>query len=61
MSERCTIPRVQSDGIDQWHGREGVLWYYRELAAAFTIDNPVVRDLRAAVTELDGIVRAPSS
>jgi GTP pyrophosphokinase len=36
-------------------GREGVLWYYRELAAAFTIDNPVVRDLRSTAAELEGI------
>jgi (p)ppGpp synthase/HD superfamily hydrolase len=33
--------------------REGVLWYYRSLAAAFSIKNPVVDELRRVVDELD--------
>jgi (p)ppGpp synthase/HD superfamily hydrolase len=34
-------------------GREGVLWYYQALAqGAFTIESPVVDDLRAAAAEL---------
>jgi GTP pyrophosphokinase len=33
-------------------GREGVLWYYAALAAAFSITNPVVTELREAAAEL---------
>jgi (p)ppGpp synthase/HD superfamily hydrolase len=33
--------------------REGVLWYYRSLAAAFNIENPVVDELRRVVDELE--------
>jgi (p)ppGpp synthase/HD superfamily hydrolase len=34
-------------------GREGVLWYYEALAAgAFTIESPVLDDLRSAAAEL---------
>ena len=48
-------------------GREGVLWYYGSLAETFTLDNPVVRDLRAAAAELtalcsvEGVVRRGES
>lgn len=33
--------------------REGVLWYYRSLAGAFSIKNPVVDELRRVVDELN--------
>jgi (p)ppGpp synthase/HD superfamily hydrolase len=43
-------------------GREGVLWYYQALAAgAFTIENPVVDDLRSAASELATRAGAPSA
>jgi (p)ppGpp synthase/HD superfamily hydrolase len=34
-------------------GRDGVLWFYRVAANAFTVDSPVVRALHRAVEELE--------
>jgi (p)ppGpp synthase/HD superfamily hydrolase len=39
-------------------GREGVLWYYAALAAAFTIPAPVVTELRDATAELARLAAA---
>lgn len=39
-------------------GREGVLWYYQALAAAFTLENPVVEELRRTLAELGRLVAA---
>lgn len=38
-------------------GRDGVLWYYRALADAFTLDNRVKRELEEVVTELEDVAR----
>jgi (p)ppGpp synthase/HD superfamily hydrolase len=38
--------------------RDGVLWYYRALADAFTVDQPVVRELRRVVAELERVARS---
>src|SRR4051812_30384450 len=34
-------------------GREGVLWYYRELANVFPIDLPIAQELRRVVEEME--------
>ncbi len=34
-------------------GREGILWYYRALASTFTLESPVVGELRRLVDELE--------
>ncbi len=34
-------------------GREGILWYYRALASAFTLESPVVGELHRLVDELE--------
>jgi (p)ppGpp synthase/HD superfamily hydrolase len=39
-------------------GRDGVLWYYRALADAFTLENPVKRELDEVVTELEELTRS---
>jgi GTP pyrophosphokinase len=38
-------------------GRDGVLWYYRALADAFTLDNSVKRELDEVVSELEGLMQ----
>jgi (p)ppGpp synthase/HD superfamily hydrolase len=42
-------------------GRDGVLWYYRSLAAAFTLANPVVQELRAAVDQMQAMPSSPEA
>jgi GTP pyrophosphokinase len=39
-------------------GRDGVLWYYRALADAFTLENAVKRELDEVVTELEGLMQS---
>lgn len=40
-------------------GREGVLWYYRELAAVFPEDNPVRPELERALADLESLLPLP--
>jgi (p)ppGpp synthase/HD superfamily hydrolase len=39
--------------------RDGVLWYYRALADAFTVRKPVVEELRRVVAELERVASSP--
>lgn len=41
-------------------GRDGVLWYYRSAADAFTVSTRVVNALRHAVTALEAVVAVSS-
>ena len=58
---RAILSDLRVIGESLWErftgGREGVLWYYRELADAFTIDSPVVGELRRTVAELGAVAR----
>jgi len=40
-------------------GREGVLWYYRGLAAVFPAESSVRPDLERALAELDSLLSLP--
>jgi GTP pyrophosphokinase len=56
---RAILADYQIVGEALWErfsgGRDGVLWYYRALAGAFTIDNAVKRELDEVVTELESL------
>jgi (p)ppGpp synthase/HD superfamily hydrolase len=58
---RAILSDLREIGESVWErftgGREGVLWYYRELATAFTIDSPVVGELRRTVEQLHAVAR----
>ena len=58
---RAILSDLREIGESLWErftgGREGVLWYYRELANAFTIDSPVVGELRRTVEQLSAVAR----
>ena len=53
---RAILSDLREIGESLWErftgGREGSLWYYRELANAFTIDSPVVGELKRTVEQL---------
>jgi (p)ppGpp synthase/HD superfamily hydrolase len=58
---RAILSDLRQVGDSLWSrfsgGREGSLWYYRELANAFTIVNPVVGELRRTVEEMRVVAR----
>jgi GTP pyrophosphokinase len=53
---RAILSDLREVGESLWGrftgGREGVLWYYNELANTFTIDSPVVAELRRTVEQV---------
>ena len=53
---RTVVADLREMGDKLWPrfsgGREGSLWYYRELAKAYTIENAVVGELRRTVEEM---------
>jgi len=58
---RAILSDLREIGDSLWErftgGREGVLWYYGELADAFTIESPVVGELRRTVEQLRAVAR----
>lgn len=58
---RTIVSDLRQTGDSLWGrfsgGRDGSIWYYRELAKAFTIDNPVVDELRRVVEEMRTVAR----
>ncbi|MET0595110.1 MAG: HD domain-containing protein [Polyangiaceae bacterium] len=58
---RAIVSDLRQIGESLWSrfsgGREGSLWYYRELANTFTLENPVVGELRRTVEEMRTVAR----
>jgi (p)ppGpp synthase/HD superfamily hydrolase len=57
---RCIVADYRKDGEAVWGrfsgGKDGVLWYYRELANAFPADNPVMPEFRRELRELEALM-----
>jgi (p)ppGpp synthase/HD superfamily hydrolase len=58
---RAILSDLRQIGESLWGrftgGREGSLWYYREVANTFTIDSPVVGELKRTVDEIRAVAR----
>jgi (p)ppGpp synthase/HD superfamily hydrolase len=57
---RCIVNDYRIVGEELWArfsgGRDGVLWYYAELARCFTLSNPVVAELERTVQQLEHLL-----
>ena len=57
---RSIIADYRTAGETLWQrfagGREGVLWYYRALGAAFSAENPVTSEFRRTLAELERLL-----
>jgi GTP pyrophosphokinase len=58
---RAILSDLRVIGDSLWErftgGREGTLWYYRELAGAFTIESAVIGELKRTVEQLRSLAR----